>query len=203
MDTLLGIAIGIGLSAACGFRVFVPLLVMNLMAQSGQLHLSSGFDWIGSHYATVAFATATTLEVLGYYIPWVDHVLDIAATPAAVIAGTVATASMADIVSVSEMDPGVDCRRGHSGIDSGSHLCASCEIVTVNGRCREPRNLHLGIGRIDHHRPACHPCPGSLPRAHRISLYFRYCQSRSVHTEENETDIGVNMVIVVCIGTAF
>jgi hypothetical protein len=97
MDTLLGIAIGIGLSAACGFRVFVPLLVMNLMAQSGQLHLSSGFDWIGSHYATVAFATATTLEVLGYYIPWVDHVLDIAATPAAVIAGTVATASMTDM----------------------------------------------------------------------------------------------------------
>jgi hypothetical protein len=42
----------------------------------------------------VAFATATIFEVLGYYIPWVDHLLDIVATPAAVIAGTVATASM-------------------------------------------------------------------------------------------------------------
>jgi hypothetical protein len=97
METLLGIAIGIGLSAACGFRVFVPLLVMNLMAQGGYLPLSPGFAWIGSLYATVAFATATFLEVLGYYIPWVDHLLDVAAAPAAVIAGTLATASIVDL----------------------------------------------------------------------------------------------------------
>lgn len=97
METILGIAIGIGLSAACGFRVFAPLLVMNLMALGGYLHFSSGFAWIGGHYATMAFATVTILEVLGYYIPWVDHLLDIVATPAAVIAGTVATASMADL----------------------------------------------------------------------------------------------------------
>jgi hypothetical protein len=94
METLLEIAIGIGLSAACGFRVFVPLLVMNLASLTGQLHLSSGFAWIGSYYATVAFGTATIVEVLGYYIPWLDHVLDIVATPAAIIAGTVATASL-------------------------------------------------------------------------------------------------------------
>ena len=100
METFLGIAIGIGLSAACGFRVFVPLLVMNLASLSGQLHLVSGFEWIGSYYATVAFATATIVEVLGYYIPWLDHVLDIVATPAAVIAGTIATASM-----VTDMSP--------------------------------------------------------------------------------------------------
>ena len=99
METLLGIAVGIGLSAACGFRVFVPLLLMNLASQSGQLHLSSGFAWIGSYYATVAFATATIVEVLGYYIPWLDHVLDIAATPAAIIAGTIATASTATDMS--------------------------------------------------------------------------------------------------------
>ena len=100
METLLGIAVGIGLSAACGFRVFVPLLVMNLASLSGQLHLSSGFAWIGSTYATVAFGTATIAEVLGYYIPWLDHVLDIVATPAAIIAGTITTASL-----VTDMSP--------------------------------------------------------------------------------------------------
>ncbi len=94
MGTLCGIAVGIGLSAACGFRVFVPLLVMNLASLSGLLQLSPGFAWMGSYYATVAFATATIVEVLGYYIPWLDHVLDIFATPAAIIAGTIATASM-------------------------------------------------------------------------------------------------------------
>jgi len=99
METLLGIAVGVGLSAACGFRVFVPLLVMNLASLSGQLHLASGFAWIGSYYATVAFATATIVEVFGYYIPWLDHALDIVATPAAMMAGTVATASLVTNIS--------------------------------------------------------------------------------------------------------
>jgi hypothetical protein len=100
METLLGIAVGIGLSAACGFRVFVPLFVMNLASLSGHLHLASGFAWIGSYYATVAFGTATVVEILGYYLPWLDHILDIVATPAAIIAGTIATASM-----VTDMSP--------------------------------------------------------------------------------------------------
>ena len=100
METLLGIAVGIGFSAACGFRVFVPLLVMNLASLSGHLHLGSDFAWIGSYYAMVAFGTATIVEVLGYYIPWLDHVLDIVATPAAIIAGTVVTAS-----TITDMSP--------------------------------------------------------------------------------------------------
>jgi hypothetical protein len=67
---------------------------MNLGALTGHLHLAPGFDWIGSHYATVAFSTAAVVEVLAYYIPWLDHFLDLIASPAAVIAGTIATASM-------------------------------------------------------------------------------------------------------------
>ncbi len=94
MDTMMGIVIGFGLSAACGFRIFVPLLIMNLAVLSGQLHLPSEFAWIGSPYATIAFGSATVIEVLAYYIPGVDHILDSIATPAAVIAGTITTASM-------------------------------------------------------------------------------------------------------------
>ena len=99
MDTLLSIAVGIGLAAACGFRVFVPLLMLNVAALSGQLILPVGFAWMGSSYATIAFATATVAEILGYYIPWLDHVLDTIATPAAVIAGTVTTAAVITDVS--------------------------------------------------------------------------------------------------------
>ncbi len=95
METALGIIIGIGLSAACGFRVFVPLLIMNLAALSGQLHLPENFSWIGSTYATMAFGSATVVEIIGYYVPGVDHLLDVIATPAAVVAGTLTTASMA------------------------------------------------------------------------------------------------------------
>ncbi len=99
METLLGIAVGIGLSAACGFRVFVPLLVINVASLTGHLDLAPGFAWMGSSYATVAFATATIVEALGYYIPWLDHFLDMVATPAAIIAGVVATASMVTDIS--------------------------------------------------------------------------------------------------------
>jgi hypothetical protein len=94
METFLGIAVGIGLSAACGFRVFVPLLVMNLASLTGHLHLGPGFEWIGSTYGTVAFGTATLVEILAYTIPWLDHVLDLIASPAAIVAGAIVTASM-------------------------------------------------------------------------------------------------------------
>lgn len=99
MENIFPVAIGIGLAAACGFRVFVPLLILNLAALSGHLTLPADFAWIGGTYATMAFATATVLEIIGYYIPWLDHVLDTIATPAAVIAGTVTTAAMITDIS--------------------------------------------------------------------------------------------------------
>ncbi len=99
MDPLLSLFIGIGLSAACGFRVFVPLLVMSVAAHTGHLTLVKNFQWIGSDIALAAFAIATALEVAAYYIPWLDHLLDTIATPAAIIAGTIVTAAMVGNVS--------------------------------------------------------------------------------------------------------
>lgn len=99
METILSLCVGIGLSAACGFRVFVPLLVTSLAAYSGHLNLAPGFEWIGSYPALITFSVATALEIGGYYIPWVDHFLDTVATPAAIVAGTIVTASFVTDVS--------------------------------------------------------------------------------------------------------
>lgn len=93
METLLSIFIGISLSAAAGFRIFVPLLVMSIAAHTGHLTLTSGFEWIGTTPALVTFSVATLVEILAYYIPFVDNLLDAIATPAAVVAGVVLTAS--------------------------------------------------------------------------------------------------------------
>ncbi len=95
METVLSILIGLGLAAACGFRVFVPLLVMSLASRAGvgQLVLGPNFAWIGSTPALLTFSAATILEIAGYYIPWVDNLLDTIATPTAVIAGILVTAS--------------------------------------------------------------------------------------------------------------
>jgi hypothetical protein len=100
MDTLLSICIGVGLAAACGFRVFVPLLVMSAAAYTGRLELAPSFQWISTDAALITFAIATALEIGAYYVPWLDNFLDSIATPIAVVAGTVVTASM-----VTNVDP--------------------------------------------------------------------------------------------------
>ena len=94
METFLALLVGVGLSAACGFRVFVPMLVVSAAAWGGWLPLAPGFEWLGTLPALIAFAVATAAEVAGYYIPWVDNALDTIAGPAAAVAGTVLMASV-------------------------------------------------------------------------------------------------------------
>ena len=100
METLFGVLVGMGLAASCGFRVFVPLLVMSIAVKAGQLELADGWSWIGSWPALVTFAAATLIEIGGFYIPWLDNLLDTISLPAAVIAGTITTAAC-----VSNMSP--------------------------------------------------------------------------------------------------
>jgi hypothetical protein len=100
MQEMMAVFIGIGLSATCGFRIFVPLLGMSIAHHAGYITLSNGFEWIGSWPATIALGIAMILEIAAYYIPWVDNLLDTIATPAAVVAGTITTASM-----IGEMSP--------------------------------------------------------------------------------------------------
>lgn len=99
MESLLGLMAGLGLSATCGFRVFVPLLGISIAAQSGHLTLAPGFLWLGTWPAIITLGAATLCEVAGYYLPWFDNLLDTIATPAALVAGTIATASMITEVS--------------------------------------------------------------------------------------------------------
>jgi hypothetical protein len=94
METSMSILIGLGLAAACGFRIFLPMLVLSIASFAGHVTLAPAFAWIGTTPALIAFGAATVLEIAGYYIPWVDNILDTVATPAAVVAGTVVTASL-------------------------------------------------------------------------------------------------------------
>ncbi|MBU3848325.1 MAG: DUF4126 domain-containing protein [Candidatus Acinetobacter avistercoris] len=91
METILGLCVGIGLSAACGFRVFVPLLVMSIASLVGWFEPMKGFEWLAMPSVCVALGIVTFFEIGAYYIPWVDNLLDSIATPAALIAGTLST----------------------------------------------------------------------------------------------------------------
>lgn len=94
METFLSTLVGIGLSAACGFRVFVPMLIVSVAAWMGWLPLGADFQWLGTLPALIAFAVATVVEVTAYYVPWVDNALDSLAGPVATVAGTVLMASV-------------------------------------------------------------------------------------------------------------
>ncbi|MGD9789568.1 MAG: DUF4126 domain-containing protein [Phycisphaerales bacterium] len=91
--SIVAICVGLGLAAACGFRVFVPLALAGLGAKLGLIHVGDSFAWLSSWPALIALAVACVLEVGAYYIPWVDHALDAVATPAAAVAGAVLAAS--------------------------------------------------------------------------------------------------------------
>lgn len=88
------LALGIGLAASTGFRVFVPLLIAGIAARLGYLPLNESFQWISSTAAIGSFGVATLVEIAAYYIPFVDNLLDHISTPLAIAAGTVISASV-------------------------------------------------------------------------------------------------------------
>ncbi len=90
---LISILLGITLSAACGFRVFVPLFMVSLFSVLGHFSLPAGLSWLDSEQSLIMLAVASSLEVLAYYVPWLDNILDTIATPLAAAVGTFITAA--------------------------------------------------------------------------------------------------------------
>jgi hypothetical protein len=139
LDQLVALAVGLGLAAACGFRVFVPLLVMSAAGYSGHLSLAGGFEWIGTLPALIAFATATALEIFAYYIPWVDNLLDSISAPAAVVAGTIVTASsLADVDPFLKWSLAIIGGGGVAGIVSGATTLARGTSTLTTGGLANP-----------------------------------------------------------------
>ena len=93
MDIILALSLGITLSAASGFRIFLPPLVMSLATLSGNLELSSGFAWVGTYPTAIALGVATVVEIVAYYVPVVDNFLDAIEIPTAIAIGTLLTAA--------------------------------------------------------------------------------------------------------------
>ena len=98
-ELITAVAIGIGLAASAGFRVFVPMLVAAIAAKTGILQLNESFQWLASWSSIIILGTATVVEILAYYIPVVDNLLDTLSTPLAIGAGTLLLTSVLPIDS--------------------------------------------------------------------------------------------------------
>lgn len=85
--------IGIGLAAASGFRVFLPLFAVSLASYMGWISLPENFQWLAGFPTLIATGVAMIAEILAYYIPYVDHLLDTINIPLATVAGSILFAS--------------------------------------------------------------------------------------------------------------
>jgi hypothetical protein len=128
IETAVSIALGIGLAAAVGFRVFLPLLVASIAAWSGHLHLDANFAWLGSLTAMTMLAVAAVVEVLAYYVPAVDTLLDSITTPLALIAGTVVSAAV-----ITDLPPLI---KWSTAIIAGGGVAAITQGVTTLVRAK-------------------------------------------------------------------
>ncbi|MCV6629991.1 MAG: DUF4126 domain-containing protein [Flavobacteriaceae bacterium] len=98
--TIISIFLGIGLAAAVGFRVFLPLFVLSLASYFGGWDLNDSFSWLGSLTAVITFGIAMLVEIAAYFIPWIDNALDSISVPLAGIAGTIVV-----VATVADLDP--------------------------------------------------------------------------------------------------
>ncbi len=85
--------IGIGLAAASGFRVFLPMFAVSLASYFHWIPMSESFEWLSSLPALLTTGIAMIAEILAYYIPFVDHLLDTVSVPMATVAGSILFAS--------------------------------------------------------------------------------------------------------------
>ena len=96
---LISLFVGIGLAAATGFRVFLPIFFLSLGSYLGWIPLDQSYAWIGGLPAVIATGLATIVEILAYYIPFIDNILDSITVPLATIAGSLLFASQFTEVS--------------------------------------------------------------------------------------------------------
>jgi Domain of unknown function (DUF4126) len=113
--------------------VFLPLLVMSGGAYSGLLTLSDGLEWLATPTALAMLSVAALVEILAYYVPGVDNLLDTIAMPAALVAGTIAAAAvMTDLPPTVRWTTAVIAGGGAAGVTQSvtSLLRAKSTVLT-------------------------------------------------------------------------
>jgi hypothetical protein len=139
LAAVISVALGIGLAAAAGFRVFVPLLIAGLAAHFGHLPLNDSFAWLASTPALLTLGTAAVLETLAYYIPGVDHALDVVASPVTIAAGVVASAAVMTHVPPAILWPvAIIAGGGVAGLTKGSTALLRAKSGLMTGGLANP-----------------------------------------------------------------
>tara|TARA_Y100001933_G_C18728833_1_gene450738 strand:+ start:78 stop:665 length:588 start_codon:yes stop_codon:yes gene_type:complete len=123
---LVSIFLAIGLSAACGFRIFIPPLLYGVLYKAELVQLDTSWNWIGNDWVISVLFLAAIIEIFGNLIPWVDNLLDILATPTSIMAGTILSASC-----LSDFSPGL---QWILSVTSGVLITGGFQLTTISLR---------------------------------------------------------------------
>ena len=136
-ELALSFVLGIGLAAATGFRVFLPMLIVSVAAYTGNLALGESFRWLATP-ATMLGAAALA-EIVAYYVPGLDNVLETLATPGAFVAGTVLSAAvMTDLPPMVKWTAAVIAGSGIAGITQGATAMLRAKSTIFTGGIGNP-----------------------------------------------------------------
>jgi hypothetical protein len=139
VGALVSLGAGLGLSAAAGLRVFLPMLLLGLAARLGWVSVGSDFQWVASGLALGSFGAATLLEIAAYYVPWLDNVLDAAAGPCAVAAGVIAMAAVgADLPPPVRWSAAIIAGGGTAGVVQALTTIARLKSTALTGGLGNP-----------------------------------------------------------------
>lgn len=138
-ETIASLFLGLGLAASVGFRVFLPLLALSLASHYNVIPVGESWQWVSTTPAIIVFGFASILEILAFYIPFVDNLLDSIAVPTAAVAGTAVMASTAmDIDPLWKWALAIIAGGGTAGIIKGSNATTRLASTSTTGGLANP-----------------------------------------------------------------
>ena len=100
MELLTGIFTAFGLSASAGLNAYIPLLVVGLLARyTNLIALNQPWDTLASPWIILMLCGLVIIEMLADKVPAVNHINDLIQTLIRPVAGAIAFAASANVVT--------------------------------------------------------------------------------------------------------
>ena len=101
MEMLLGVFSAFGLSASAGLNAYIPLLVVGAIAYylPNTLALSKPFDLLANPWILILLGILVIIEMVADKVPAVNHINDLIQTVVRPVAGAIAFAASANVVT--------------------------------------------------------------------------------------------------------
>ena len=101
MELLLGIFSAFGLSASAGLNAYIPLLVVGVIAHyfPNTLNLSTPFDLLANPWILILLGVLVVIEMVADKVPAVNHINDLIQTVVRPVAGAIAFAASANVIT--------------------------------------------------------------------------------------------------------